>query len=108
MASSTHGDAPSRPGESLHSDDQQLKSENFRHLAKALPETVWSAEPDGTINLLSAQWSHFAGVAEDDPDYLAKPPILDQLRATVRDAPRAPAVGTISRNFSASRRVKKF
>jgi len=45
-------------------------SHNFHHLAEALPEIVWTSNPDGVVDFLSAQWGHFSGLEEDDPDYL--------------------------------------
>ena len=49
---------------------QTSSSDNFRHLAEALPEIVWTANANGTLDFISAQWGHFSGLSEEDPNYL--------------------------------------
>ena len=38
--------------------------ERFRQLADAMPQIVWTARPDGTIDYLNRQWYEFTGLPE--------------------------------------------
>jgi PAS domain S-box-containing protein len=40
----------------------------FRELADAMPQMVWSAEPDGTVDYRNSQWFNFVGISPDDSD----------------------------------------
>ena len=40
--------------------------ERFRFLAETLPQLLWMARPDGTMEYLSPQWERFTGVALDE------------------------------------------
>ena len=47
-----------------------LGEDNFRHLAEALPQIVWTSDPDGVVDYINPQWGDFTGLDEGDPDYL--------------------------------------
>lgn len=51
-------------------DGDGLGAENFRHLAEALPQLVWTADADGEIDYIGPQFARFCGFAEDAPDRL--------------------------------------
>ncbi|MGJ8696505.1 MAG: PAS domain-containing hybrid sensor histidine kinase/response regulator [Verrucomicrobiaceae bacterium] len=44
--------------------------DNFRHLAEALPEIVFTTTPDGIVDYFNTQWGLFGGIRPDDPDFL--------------------------------------
>jgi len=76
-------------------DDKHLVGEdNFRHLAEALPQIVWTSTPKGQIDYFSPQWGYFSGLSQDDPDYLnwmvrVHPDDMEETLATCREALRA-------------------
>jgi PAS domain S-box-containing protein len=47
------------------SEDALRRSEaRFRQLADLLPQIVWTARPDGTVDYLNRRWAEFTGLAE--------------------------------------------
>jgi PAS domain S-box-containing protein len=42
--------------------------ERFRQLADAMPQMVWSARPDGSIDYLNRKWQEFTGFPPDQAD----------------------------------------
>ncbi len=56
-------DSSSRIGKSYGADD-------FRHLAEALPQLIWTSEPDGTLDYISPHFGEFTGLDSDSPEYL--------------------------------------
>ncbi len=42
--------------------------QRLRHLADAMPQIVWAADPDGTVNYLNQRWYDLTGFTEGDPD----------------------------------------
>ncbi|WP_026462002.1 PAS domain-containing protein [Adhaeribacter aquaticus] len=40
----------------------QHEKENFRFLAESVPQLVWSAHPDGSVDYFSQQWQQYTGV----------------------------------------------
>ncbi len=60
----------SREWAGIHTDITQRKlteqscamaSENFRELADAMPQIVWSASPDGHFDYYNRRWYDFTG-----------------------------------------------
>ena len=39
--------------------------ERFRNLANAVPDIVWTADPDGTMTFANDRWLHFCGIAPE-------------------------------------------
>lgn len=71
MTTDANSQAPPTPTYSVPLEaGQHTGSDNFRHLAEALPEIVWTSNPDGALDFMSSQWGHFSGLEESDPDYL--------------------------------------
>jgi len=75
-------------------DSPLLGEDNFRHLAEALPEIVFTTTPQGEVDYFSDRWGKFGGISEDDPEYLnwtvrIHPDDLDELRRTWRAAVHA-------------------
>ncbi len=69
------GDESGRPREErlladASADGDSVGIENFRHLAEALPQLVWTADADGEIDYIGPQFARFCGFPEDDPDRL--------------------------------------
>ena len=57
-------------GTSTDIDDQKNKAQNlkesevqFRTLADAIPQIVWTAEPDGTIDFFNHRWFEYTGLS---------------------------------------------
>src|SRR5262249_41887487 len=50
--------------------------EQFRQLADALPQIVWSARPDGVLEYCNDRWYEFAGARRGDPGAPSWLPIL--------------------------------
>ena len=51
-------------------EQELLGEDNFRHLAEAIPEIVWTANPNGELDYISPQYSEYTGMSQDDPEYL--------------------------------------
>lgn len=47
-----------------------IGADDFRHLAEALPQLIWTSTPDGVVDYLSPQMGAFTGIDPGDPDYL--------------------------------------
>ena len=43
---------------------------NFRVLAEVLPDTVWTADPNGELDYVSSRWAEVCGLEQDSPDFL--------------------------------------
>jgi PAS domain S-box-containing protein len=43
----------------------RASEERFRHLANAVPEIVWTADPDGSITFTNGRWFDFCGIAPE-------------------------------------------
>lgn len=41
------------------------REEHYRRMAEALPQLVWTANPDGRCDFLSKQWIDYTGIPED-------------------------------------------
>ncbi|MEJ6579332.1 MAG: ATP-binding protein [Akkermansiaceae bacterium] len=71
MTTDANSQDPPTPAYAMTPDaNQHTGSDNLRHLAEALPEIVWTSNPDGVLDFISSQWGHFSGLDESDPDYL--------------------------------------
>jgi diguanylate cyclase (GGDEF)-like protein/PAS domain S-box-containing protein len=42
-------------------------AQRFRELADAMPQIVWSAQKDGTVEYFNKRWHEFTGFGEEDP-----------------------------------------
>jgi len=78
-------------------DSTLLGDDNFRHLAEALPEIVFTAGPDGTVDFFNTEWGLFGGIDADDPDYLSWEGRIhpDDLESVATSWGRAVAEGTV-------------
>lgn len=47
-----------------------IGADDFRHLAEALPQLVWTSDPGGRVDYISPQLGAFAGIDPTAPDYL--------------------------------------
>lgn len=47
-----------------------IGAENFRHLAEAIPQLVWTSDPHGKIDYISPQMSALTGLDIADPSFL--------------------------------------
>ena len=43
----------------------RASEERFRHLADAVPDIVWTADPDGNITFTNDRWFHFCGITPE-------------------------------------------
>jgi len=50
--------------------------ERFRQLANSMPQIVWAATPDGTVDYYNQRWFEFTGFSENDPNGKSWLPIL--------------------------------
>jgi PAS domain S-box-containing protein len=55
---------------------RRQSEEQFRHLADALPQIVWSARPDGVLEYCNDRWYEFVGARRTDPGAQSWVPIL--------------------------------
>ncbi len=58
--------------------------ERFRQLADAMPQIVWAARPDGTVDYHNQQWHRYTGLPEHETGEAGWEPVLhpDDLAAT--------------------------
>lgn len=49
---------------------QPIGVDDFRHLAEAIPQLVWTSDPSGNVDYISPQMGKFSGVDPSSPDYL--------------------------------------
>lgn len=66
--------------------NELLGENNFRHLAEAIPEIVWTANPGGEVDYISPQFGEVVGLSQDDPSYLDWPAFIhpDDLEKTLK------------------------
>ncbi|HET6164101.1 MAG TPA: PAS domain S-box protein [Planctomycetota bacterium] len=55
---------------------RRQSEEQFRQLADALPQIVWSARPDGVLEYCNDRWFEFVGAKRGDPGAQSWRPIL--------------------------------
>jgi PAS domain S-box-containing protein len=48
----------------------------YRFLAEAIPEIIWTAQPDGTVDYFNQRWYDFTGQREDEPHGWGWQPVL--------------------------------
>lgn len=48
----------------------RASAESFRFMAEALPQKVFTAEPNGKIDYFNPEWSEYTGASFDDPEDL--------------------------------------
>lgn len=53
-----------------------IGTDNFQHLAEALPQIVWTAKPDGVLDYISPQWGQFTGLGPEDEAFLNWLPLI--------------------------------
>lgn len=49
---------------------------DFRHLAEALPQLIWTSDPAGKVDYISPHLGVFAGIDPSSPDYLDWPKLV--------------------------------
>ncbi len=78
--------------------ERELRSseERFRHLADAMPQLVWSADPDGKVDYYSRRRDEFSGFSREPDGSWKWAPVLhpDDLEATVTAWEQAIRTGT--------------
>lgn len=47
-----------------------ISAEDFRVLAEAMPQLIWTSDPSGNVDYISPHMSAFTGLDIDDPSYL--------------------------------------
>jgi PAS domain S-box-containing protein len=93
----------------------RLSEERLRRMADSLPQIVWTAAPDGSLEYLNAYFELYTGVERDTPDmaeHLKHPETLvrevlhpDDLERTLQSWRHAIETGEIYQNESRIRRV---
>lgn len=79
---------------------------HFRQLADALPQLVWTARPDGSVDYYNQRYLEYDGIAPQDGENWAWEPVLhpDDLQATVDAWQHAVRSGEI---YQAEHRVRR-
>ena len=69
--------------------------ERFRQLADAMPQIVWAAQPDGTVDYYNQQWHRYTGMPEEGTGDASWEPVLhpDDLAVTHETWSRATRTG---------------
>ena len=64
--------------------EARQSEERFRQLADAMPQIVWAAQPDGTVDYYNQQWHDYTGMPEHGTGDASWEPVLhpDDLAAT--------------------------
>jgi PAS domain S-box-containing protein len=93
----------------------RLSEERLRRMADSLPQIVWTAAPDGSIEYLNAHFELYTGIERDTPEmreHLKHPETImrevlhpDDFERTLQSWNRAIASGEIYQNESRIRRV---
>jgi PAS domain S-box-containing protein len=84
--------------ERLQVEDALQESEiRFRQLADSMPQLVWTAEPDGTVDYYNQRYHLYGGIAPEEGDRWEWGPVLhpDDLKPTVNAWQDAVRTGSI-------------
>ena len=76
----------------------------FRHLADAMPQLVWTAEPDGTVDYLNRRHETLSGASRGDDGTWTWSPVIhpDDVQATLADWDHAVRTG---QNYEVEQRL---
>lgn len=61
--------SPPNQTSTIVNDRKPSDADDFRHLAEALPQIVWTANPEGELEYINPQFAEFSGLSKDDPDF---------------------------------------
>jgi PAS domain S-box-containing protein len=75
----------------------QVSENRFRQLAESMPQLVWTAQPDGTVDYYNQRYSAYGGIAPEEGDQWKWIPVLhpDDLDTTVKSWQEAVRKGSI-------------
>ncbi|MBE0695285.1 MAG: PAS domain-containing protein, partial [Anaerolineaceae bacterium] len=87
--------------------DLRESEERFRYLADAMPQLVWMAKPDGTVDYYNQRYHEYNGIALGDNGEWLWAPVLhpDDVEQTLNAWQNAVSSGTV---YEAEHRVKKI
>jgi PAS domain S-box-containing protein len=84
--------------ERKHAEEELRESEaRFRQLADAMPQLVWTAEPDGTVDYYNVRYKEYEGITSTGEEGYRWAPVLhpDDMQPTVAAWERALARGDV-------------
>lgn len=75
----------------------RASEERFRQLADAMPQLVWTAEPDGRVDYYNRRYREYQGITPNEKEGFHWAPVLhpDDLQPTVEAWERALATGEV-------------